>query len=159
MLLLLSKCYVSTYVMLMLLFMSVVVTMCKCCWPCWKRTWKEVTLFQDSFLHTQALINVLPPVAITFQHSGGLSIVVVALHTYQSPTAITRLCVVIDSLTALRDQLGGIGSWKGGTVGLQPHLILRVPHRIKFFTIEIFFVAKSISPTWFDCLPLPLLGG
>ena len=33
-------------------------------WPCWKITWQEVTLFQDTFLRTQALIdhkNGLPP--------------------------------------------------------------------------------------------------
>ena len=32
----------------------------------------------------------------------------------------------------------GIGSRKGGAMGLQPHLILRVLHRILIFTIEIF---------------------
>ena len=89
----------------------------------------------------------LPPAAITFQHSGGLPIAVVALHTYQSPTVISRLCVVIDSVTALRDQLGGIDGGKGRAVGLKPHLILRVIHRILIFYYRNIFVAKSISPT------------
>ena len=53
---------------------------------------------------------------------------------------------------------GGIGGGKGGAMGLQPHLILRVLHSILFFTIEI-FSCLSISPTWFDYLPPPMYGG
>ena len=39
-----------------------------------------------------------------------------------------------------------IGGRKGGSMGLQPHLILRVLHRIFIFTIEI-FSSLSVSPT------------
>ena len=36
-------------------------------------------------------------------------------------------------------QISCTGGGKGGAMGLQPHLILWVLHRILFFTIEIFF--------------------
>ena len=39
-----------------------------------------------------------------------------------------------------------IGGRKGGAMGLQPHLILRVFHRILIFTIEIFLVSHLIWP-------------
>ena len=39
-----------------------------------------------------------------------------------------------------------IGGRKGGAMGLQPHLVIRVLHRSLFFTIEI-FSSLSISPT------------
>ena len=48
-----------------------------------------------------------------------------------------------------------IGGRKDRTMGLQPHLILRVLHRKLFFTIEI-FSCLPICPIWFDYLPLPM---
>ena len=45
-----------------------------------------------------------------------------------------------------------IGGRKGGAAAL---LILRVLHMILILNIEV-FSCKSISPTWFDCLPPPL---
>ena len=59
------------------------------------------------------------------------------------PTVHTHTCICI------------IGGGKGGAVRLQPHLTLGVLHKILIFIIEI-FSCKSISPTWFDCLPLLL---
>ena len=52
--------------------------------------------------------------------------------------------------------LMAIGGGKGGAMGLQPHLILRVLHRILIFYYKS-ISCKSISHTWFDCLPPPLL--
>ena len=58
-LLLLSACFFLFFVTACNVGAVVTVVVCKCRWPCWKRTLWEVTLFQVSFLeylHTQALV-------------------------------------------------------------------------------------------------------
>ena len=74
---------------------------------CWKRTWQEATLFQDSFLHTQALNDQkwAASLGITFQKFLGLpSRGPVHL---PNPTTISRLCVAIDIITTSKVQLEG----------------------------------------------------
>ena len=48
-----------------------------------------------------------------------------------------------------------IGGGKSQTMGLQPHLILSMLHRILLFTIKS-YSCLSICPTWFEYLPSSL---
>ena len=43
-------------------------------------------------------------------------------------------------ITIIEDDYDIIGGGKGGAMGLQPHLILYVLHRISIFTVEIFSI-------------------
>ena len=58
------------------------------------------------------------------------------LHQWEVPFRYIIVCII-----------GG----RGGAMGLQPHLISRLSHKILIFTIEI-FPSQSISPTWFGQL-------
>ena len=68
----------------------------------------------------------------------------VKLPSYTVAITIDTLCYYCQPYSI--DTLPPIGGRKGGAMGVQPHLILRVLHRILFFTIEM-FSCLSISPT------------